>query len=568
MDNNYIISNTCDGGEITSEEYGDFIVEFYNVYDLTKEIFSAVCTQVIGQTYSALFSPLDIINERLNAGFYPYYNVPKLYSFDSRPFSINNSDIIPALEASGIAKVQTQQFLSLTGRGVLIGIIDTGVDYRDNALRFNNGDTRIMYIWDQNASGTPPSGFGYGTEWGSEDINNSLRNNTPIINNDNSSHGTLLLKAACGRIESDNIEERYTGAAPDSYIIVVKLKEAKKYLKDYYCLGENIKAYQENDIMAGITYIRNKASAMEMPLVLLMTCNTSMGGHTGSLPLDVLAGRESEKYANCIIFSTGNKRERRHFRGNMSGLGNNEPQTVELRIDNEEGIYMELWGSGSESYGIGMISPSGEVIQRVPAQNAISRFSLIISNTEVIIENKPAPGRDNIRVIIIRMKNPSSGIWRINVYGENIITGIYDIWLPANDFISDGTFFLTPDPDITLTDPATTEQALAVGAVDPLTLGINPASGRGFTRNNNIKPDIVAPSTVGGIVDTGTAIAAGAAAQFMEWAIVRRNSIGVRTDDIRNFFIVGATRERNITYPSTEYGYGRLNIYDSFSLYR
>jgi len=308
---------------------------------------------------------------------------------------------------------------------------------------------------------------------------------------------------------------------------------------------------------------------MGMPSVIMLSCSTSMGGHTGSLPLDVMSGIIADTYGTCLLYSTGEEADkRRHFHGNIRTAGMSEAQSVELRVGTEEDIYMELWSNSPEVYTVGIVSPSGEIIERVPRQTGHAEYSLVFETSTVIIENKIVEGRDNTRIVIIRIKNPSVGIWRINVYGENIVTGEYDLWLPSNDFISRNTYFLEPEANTTLVSPAATERALTIGGFAPLSTGILAESGRGFTRNNRVKPDVAAPVVNNGIVDTATAIGAGAAALYMEWAVVRRNALSTRTGDVKNFFIVGANRDENADYPSETYGYGRLNLYNSFSLYR
>ena len=180
------------------------------------------------------------------------------------------------------------------------------------------------------------------------------------------------------------------------------------------------------------------------------------------------------------------------------------------------------------------------------------------------------------QLIAIRMADPTPGIWRIRIYGEQLVDGIYNLWLPVTGFISSGTGFLNSNPDITLTEPANTELPITVGAYRAENNSIYLDSGRGFTRNGRIKPDLAAPgvavSTYGpgdrAELLTGTsaaaALTAGAVALMLEWGIVRGNRKTLGTLEIRQLLIRGADRSSNLLYPNRSWGYGRLNLYQAF----
>ena len=161
-----------------------------------------------------------------------------------------------ALEVSGILKMQNQPVLALKGRGVLIGFIDTGIDYTNPAFRYSDGSSRIVRIWDQTIQdGTPPVGILYGADYTREQINAALLSENPydlVPSRDMNGHGTFLAGVACGS-ESENGD--FIGAAPQSEIIMVKLKEAKQYLRDFFFVKDGVPAYQENDIMMAVSYL-------------------------------------------------------------------------------------------------------------------------------------------------------------------------------------------------------------------------------------------------------------------------------------------------------------------------
>ena len=183
--------------------------------------------------------------------------------------------------------------------------------------------------------------------------------------------------------------------------------------------------------------------------------------------------------------------------------------------------------------------------------------------------------------MVIRFKNPASGIWTLNVYGRNITSGNYNMWIMNREFIKADTYFLTPDPLTTICEPGNTAEPITVVAYDSDSNSSYIRNGRGFSANGGIKPDFAAPgvnmygpsaSGNGYEVRSGSSIAAGfysgMAALVMEYGIVRGRIPYLRTSDIKNITIAGCIRQDGITYPSPVWGYGRVNLYNSIELMR
>ncbi len=552
------------------ENLAQFIVEFDPVPEETKNLFSGVDIQSIGDGFSVIYSPWEDVLNRMYGGRFSYYSVPKLYNFDETPYAVNTANLQRAMEEAGISEVKEQPFLNLRGTGIAIGVIGGDFDYSARYLRYSNGNTRFNAIWDQtNDDGRKPENYIYGTEYSRAELDESLINDTLYWQVQNETNVNRLLKIMCGNVVSNELENRFEGIAPDTTIIAVKLKEAEDNLKDFYGIKRNTKVYSEADIMTAISYIYSTASKLSLPVVILLNCNSRMGGHTGRLPLDIYSGIIADKYGVAMVGTTGdNANKRGHFEGSFLGFENEDYQKAEIRINDENGIYLEMWADSPENYSVSVTSPSGEVIERVRRSDTATMYEFIFDNATAFVENRIAEGRDNNPVVIIRLLNPASGVWTINVYGENIVSGNYHMWLTDSDFSGDNTYFLNPDPYVTLTDISTTENIITVASYNPETGGINVESGRGFTRNKRIKPEISAASLRNTITDTSAAICAGAVALCMEWAITRRNEPAVRTIEIKNFLLLGTIRDRDISYPSEIYGYGKMNLYLSFSRYR
>ena len=170
---------------------------------------------------------------------------------------------------SGILPVHYSPASGYRGNGVLVSIIDTGIDYTHPAFRFSNGSTRMLSIWDQTVqSDNVPERFPYGTLYTSDDINRALLSEEPlelVPTRDEEGHGTFMAGIIAG---SEDTANSFIGAAPEASIIAVKLKPAKDYLRDYYVLKEGAVAFQETDIFMAVQFSLSQAVKYQMPLVI------------------------------------------------------------------------------------------------------------------------------------------------------------------------------------------------------------------------------------------------------------------------------------------------------------
>jgi len=203
---------------------------------------------------------------------YPYTMVPKCYTTLD----------MAAIQQAGIAAVQNIPGLELSGEGVLVGIIDTGINYLDPIFRNLDGSTRIQRIWDQEEqSGTAPREIGYGSEYTKEQINQAILSENPketVPSFDTDGHGTFVASVACGGANPENL---FIGAAPEAEMVIVKLKEAKEYLREYYFVDRDAGCYQENDLVAAVFYLQKVQEELKRPLVICLAVGTSFGGHGG-----------------------------------------------------------------------------------------------------------------------------------------------------------------------------------------------------------------------------------------------------------------------------------------------
>ena len=587
---------------IMSEEYGDFIVNFVGDERAALEKFKVPCFQRISSYYGSVYSPLNELNE-LSLRNYSFASIPALYGLMERDLSVRSRDLQQALEKSGILRLQKQPILSLKGQGCIMAFIDTGIDIFDRQFRYSNGDTRIIRIWDMtDDSGTPPEGILYGSEYTEEDINkvlrgggpdesetnedvgdnvkvveegedtgddvgrNALGGNTRIgIGQDERRHGNILAKIAAGN----------DGAVPEAYIVVVKLKPAKRYLRDYYFVKEDAVAFQENDIMLAVNYVRSVSIKLNMPISLCMTLGTNGRGHDGSSALSYIIDRFVSGVGAVISMSVGDEGNKQlHASGqvvsemaspsagsieNVVADGSDIYNTIEVRVDErQQGLVINIWGGKPGLISVGVVSPTGEVIERVEPRIGKSEiYDLIFDGTTVTIEYDLVEGDTGDELIIIRLETPTAGIWSIRVYGDN---QSYNVYLPISQFIYENTYILEPDSNITIVDPALANGALTTSLYNPVNGALYINNGRGFARNGAIKPNIATALSSG--------ITAGAACQFLNWGIVEGKDAELRATDIKSYLIRGAIRDNAIPYPDRQWGYGKMDVYNSFEVIR
>lgn len=552
---------------IMSEDYADFITEYTSTTEEFEEENKDYCPQIVGYRYALVYERTAMILP-INPQVYSYRSVPKLYGeMDTQ-----------AVESTGSMRLQNLTGLNLDGSGVIIGVIDSGIDYMNEAFRYSSGDSRIVSIWDQSDnSGNTPEDFDYGTEYSQSDINGAIRSDNPydiVKSRDVTGHGTFMAGVAAG---SENVQQDFIGAAPEAKIVVVKLKQAKKYLRDYYFIDENAVAYQENDIMAGIRYVERAGVKYRMPVVMCLGIGSSQGAHSGESYLETLINELAGRVGICVVAPTGNEgNARHHYQGRISST---EYVNVEMRADRS--FTAELWGQSPDLFSVSIISPTGEVVPRIPAKKGQSDIlSFIFENTKVYVDYRIVEQRTGAQLILMRFENPSVGIWRIQVYGDNITVGSFHIWLPITEFVGNGTYFLSPEPDVTLTAPSSSLRCITTGGYNSRNNTFYIDSGRGFNRDGARKPDITSPCVNvfgpvpgGGYQNrTGTSVAAaltaGASAQLLQWGFINRNDTNMNSQDIKNYLIRGADRSRDIVYPSEQWGWGTLNVYDALDILR
>ena len=379
---------------------------------------------------------------------------------------------------------------------------------------------------------------------------------------------------------NEDLKNDFSGVAPSSSIAMVKLKEAKEYIKDFYQIPDGVPCYQENDLMLAISYLLELAEQLVRPLVICIGVGTSLGDHNGDSYLEDYVDSFSAFVGLCTTIAGGNEGNRgHHYHGNFaSGL---EYEDVEINVSQDEkGFVMELWAGPLHTFSIGLISPGGEYIDRIPARlNQRQRINFLLEPTKAYIYYELSEMQSGNELILIRLVAPTAGIWKVRVYRGSDVDVNYNMWLPIHDFIKDETYFLQPDPEITITSPGYVRRATTLGAYNHITDSLYVNSGHGFSAEGFVKPDLVAPgvevygpagndryASMSG-TSISAALTAGSVALLLEWGIVLENDVSMSGFKINRFLVRGA-RRGNMSYPNPEWGYGELDVYNTFNSLR
>lgn len=565
---------------VASEDFADFIAPYFTTPEEFIRSQGTDCIDFVNSTLAVVYVPLSTVTPSTYTS-YTYSAVPKLYSLLD----------VTSMDAAGITPAGELPVLNNQGAGVIVGFVDTGINYTDSLFRNVDGSTRIIGIWDQtnnsdnsnnieNETAKPFSAFSalYGTQYTAEEINLALNSDNPasiVPTRDENGHGTFLASIAAG-----NRDERagFSGAAPQASIAMVKLKPAKQYLRDFYLIQDGAEAYQENDIMMGVSYLYFLARKYSMPLVVCIPLGTNMGSHMGMSRLGQYLNQVSLSNGSAVITAAGNETgARHHFRAVMDA--DTDEVTAELRVgEREAGFSMELWAENMGAYTVGFISPTGEVAREISVPlRGENTVSFLLEQTQITVYTQIADVSSGSQFIFMRFENPMSGIWRILIRNSLDIRETFHIWLPVRGFITDETYFLRPDPDTIITDPGNARYPITVTAYDHTKNSIYIHASRGYSLSGRIKPDLAAPGVniLGASVSgrrltrmSGTSVSAahlaGAAAILLNWGVLNANYPYLNTPVLKSIFVRGAQRNPALTYPNREFGYGTLNLYEAF----
>ena len=545
-------SAELDVGYDAGERAWDLIIKYSGSLDAAREISESV-TELLNN-----YAVVRIREDRIEA----LASLPEV-EFVEKPKSLYfQTDV--GRQVSCIDAVQEPTY-GLTGQGVLVGIVDSGIDLTNPDFRNEDGTTRIAALWDQ-----------ADREYTSEEINEFLNAEgmgqpavQPPLSADSSGHGTAVAGIAAGNGRGSE-GRRYRGVAPESELVIVKMKSPQP--------GGFPRT---TELMTGVDYLIRKAQEMRMPIAVNVSFGNTYGPHDGSSLVEQYLNDVSAIWKNVICIGTGNEGT---AAGHAAGIVSDEEETVqELAVqEREQPFGLQIWKSYTDEIDISIISPAGEPAGPFREKTGAQRY--LTGSTELLVyygEPKPYSVRQEVFVAFLPMRDyVDSGVWQIVLTPRRIVAGTYQMWLPAQAALNVGTAFLTPDSMSTLTVPSTAARAVTVAAYDARTFSYADFSGRGpsavYESAGVPKPDVAAPGVDvnapvpgGGYrAFTGTSFAVpfvtGGAALLMEWAIVRGNDPYLYGEKVKAYLRRGARQLPGYRkWPNAQLGYGALCVRDS-----
>lgn len=470
----------------------------------------------------------------------------------------------------------------LTGKNVLIAVIDSGIDYRSQEF-MNRTGSRIRYLWDQTLIpseniGSPPDGYSIGVEFSQEKINEALQSPYPeslVPSFDSSGHGTAV--AAIAAAGGNLLDGRLQGAAPESELIVVKLGSP---VPDSFP--------RTTELMRALTYVIRKAVELERPIAVNLSFGNTYGSHDGTSILERFIDNVSEIGRTVICVGSGNEGA---AGGHVSGQLRQGESTIgraELNVGNyQPSVNVQLWKEYVDQFRVVLISPSGIRTEIDTLRTGMQTF--VVEQTKILLYiGEPAPYSVNQEIYFDFLPMGSyinAGIWTFEIIPVVSVSGNYDFYLPSSTVLNADTRFFTPSPDKTLTIPSTSAKVITVGAYDAAYEAYADFSGRGYplqsiagerVNQGTIKPDIAAPGVAVNTIAPGgtmvqvsgtsfaTPFATGSAALLMEWGIVKGNDPYLYGEKVKAYFRRGARPVRGESiYPNARVGYGALCVENS-----
>lgn len=491
----------------------------------------------------------------------------------------NEKVSISPLEAANINIVKSSESVKLSGKGTVVGIIDTGIDYLNREFQTKDGNTRILKIWDQsipNGTKNSEGNASWGVEYTKEEINRALiaqrSGQDPysiVASKDEIGHGTAM----AGIIGASGFDAEMEGAAPECEFVIVKL--SRDLVSER--ITETKELYDMASIMAAINYILNFALGENKPTIIYMPFGTTLGNHRFNGILEDFIDDACSNLGISIVTSSGDEGDgRNHAFSIIEKTG--DFQETQLYIDKQKFLMLDVWTMNPNKVSISILSPSGEstgIIAALFKQQESARF--IVEGTEVLIQYYLPEGLSGDELITVYFVGLQPGIWKIRVYGDYVLDGRYDIWMLSRKMLKGETSLTSPCTCGTITNPSTSRYSLTISNYNQNNITVYPKSGLATTSIEGFEIDVAA-----GGVDvkciflnnqrvyiTGTsvsaAVATGAALLLFQWGIVEGNDPYMYSQTLKSYMLRGTYRRKNDIYPNIEWGYGILDLLGVFT---
>ncbi|AWK51087.1 peptidase S8 [Clostridium beijerinckii] len=488
---------------------------------------------------------------------------------------------ISPIEASKANFLQLDLPLKLTGNGVDVAIIDTGIDYLNPEFMKENGETRIEYIWDQTINPIEKDTNNFAVPFGTvytkdniqEAIDASKTGKSPyeiVQTKDEIGHGTNM----AGIIGASGKNPDLKGVVPECNFVVVKLMEDIVYKKHF---NIQIPIFDIVFIFTALEFLYRYSLSSNKPMIIYFPLGSNFGSHKGNGILELYMESISRNSGIAIVTGTGNQgASGTHTSGIISTV--NESRSIQLYVSPEQiFIVTYIWIDSPNIMSLNIVSPSGENTGAINAEiNTLETYSFLFENTTIRINNYLPEANTGDQLIRIRFTGLKEGIWNLILTGESILDGKFNAWIPQEGLSIGGTRFISSDPYGTITNPATSEYVITAAGYNQNNNSILSYSGMAFLDDYISRIDVaagsvnaltVAPNNTTAIVNgtsVSSAILAGACAMLFEWGIIDGNDANMYSQTIKAYIAKGAVQRSGDVYPNPQWGYGILNIFKMF----
>ena len=359
-----------------------------------------------------------------------------------------------------------------TGRNVIVGIIDTGIDLKHPDFLYPDGSTRVIALWDQNAAGIPPTGYSYGDQCTGYQINTGKCSEIDTVG-----HGTHVAGIA------DSSNSTYTGMAPDAMLVIVKTN------------------MDEGGILDGIRYIFSLASQYHVPAVINMSLGAQFYAHdNSSLTEQQIDGLVNSAPGRAIVVAAGNDGANAIHLGLTALTGTSygsyfsvvgtTPGTVNT-AEMQVWYYTTTAANSNLAFALGVVDPStGNILAITPFTTPVAPnaqpLSAALSNNfgSVVIAGASSTNgsQEQDEVLLQISDNGSSSInltnsmssyrYALFIQNNSSFAQPLNVWLDSENALFDtmtaisvpGYQTVQGDTSDTVSFPATARYAIAVGS--------------------------------------------------------------------------------------------------------
>lgn len=358
---------------------------------------------------------------------------------------------VPETGADTLRTGAAPNWTGATGKGVVIGIVDTGIDLNHADFKDATGKTRVLYLWDQAATtGTPPSGFNYGT-YGNECTKAVIDAGscTASTTQDTGGHGTHVAGIAAGNGQATGNGQaayRYVGMAPEADLVIVNSLNG---------------ATATNAVLDGIAYIQAKAAALGKPCVINLSLGSHSGPHDGTSNYERALDNASGA-GKVIIGAAGNEADSNLHASGTVAQGGSKAVYFEIPTGKEDAT-LHIWYAGADQMGI---TVSNEICTTSVVNPGTTDYSLDSSCGLIHIGSSGINPNNGDREIVIQFSSGANslttGTWSFTLTGTSITNGRFDAW--SGEDSSDTHFTSDIDTSITLDDSGTATKPISVAA--------------------------------------------------------------------------------------------------------